>query len=490
MRRILLVLLGTSTVAIAVLAFAEEKIADPDLWGLMAMGRATLAGGWPPLSDPFTYVPTKIPLVYHEWLSGVVFYLLLTWLGSPALKVLTITLGLATVGLAAATARRLGGSWLSILLVLIMGLPSMRPGYSPIRAQVITFFFFALFILLLEESEHGRRWPLLLIPGAAALWANLHGGFVAGIGVAALYAGSYAPRRQMPRLLLGICLAATLATLANPYGVRYWQYLHEALLMPRPLVTEWTPVPLDLTSRWAFKAVLILAVLSVAIARRRHWPGVIVMAATAILAILHRRHVPLFAIAAIAFLPSHLSSLLDRLVASLWDRVAARRGFVSGLGAVMLSWLTLATIFHLVRLDAWHLQVPPWFYPVGAVEFVRLNDLHGNLATPFNWGEYVLWKLYPQVKVSFDGRYETVYPLPVTTDNLNFMYTLGDWRRLLREYPTDMVLVDRRSTAVSAMANEPDWIAVYADPISAVFLRRGTSGGPWHWPRPSGGTIP
>jgi len=156
----------------------------------------------------------------------------------------------------------------------------------------------------------------------------------------------------------------------------------------------------------------------------------------------------------------------------------------------MLSWLTLATIFHLVRLDAWHLQVPPWFYPVGAVEFVRLNDLHGNLATPFNWGEYVLWKLYPQVKVSFDGRYETVYPLPVTTDNLNFMYTLGDWRRLLREYPTDMVLVDRRSTAVSAMANEPDWIAVYADPISAVFLRRGTSGGPWQWPRPSGGTIP
>src|SRR5206468_2705209 len=146
-----------------------------------------------------------------------------------------------------------------------------------------TFFFFALFVFLLEEHEHGRRWPLLLIPGIAALWANLHGGFVAGFGVAVLYAASYAPRRRMPGLLLGICLAAGLATLANPYGVRYWQYLHEALLMPRPFVTEWAPVPLDLTSRWAFKGLLILAVLSVIAARRRHWPGVIVMAVTAIL---------------------------------------------------------------------------------------------------------------------------------------------------------------------------------------------------------------
>lgn len=249
-------------------------------------------------------------------------------------------------------------------------------------------------------------------------------------------------------------------------------------------------MPLELTSRWAFKALLVLGVLSVAAARRRHWPGIIIMAVTATFALLHRRHVPFFAVAAIAFLPYHMSSLLDRLVASLPNRVAARPGFVRALGVVMLGWLTLASVLHLVRLDPWHLQVPPWFYPVGAIEFVRLNELHGNLATPFNWGEYALWKLYPQVKVSFDGRYETVYTPSTTTDNLNFMASQGDWRRLLREYPTDMVLVDRRSAAVQAMANEPGWMAVYADPISALFLRRGASGRPWRWPPLSDGTIP
>lgn len=346
-----------------------------------------------------------------------------------------------------------------------------------------------MFIFLLEHGEDGRR-RLLLIPVLTALWANLHGGFVAGIGIVLLYAASYAARRRMPGLLLGICVAATLATLVNPYGIHYWRYLYDGLLMPRPFVPEWTSLPLDLTSRWAFKALLILACLSVAVARRRHWPGLIVMAVTAALAIFHRRHVPFFAIAAIAFLPAYLSSLLDRLVASLRERVAARPVIVSGLAGLMLGWLTLAAVFQLGRFTPWSLQVPAGFYPVGAVEFVRLNDLRGNLATPFNWGEYVLWKLHPRVKISFDGRYETVYPIPVTTDNFNFMYTQGDWRRLLREYPTEMVLVDRRSSALEAMAQEPDWVAVYADPISALFLRRGTGGVRWLWPQPSHGTIP
>jgi len=491
LRRTPLPVLGTLAVgAIAVLTFAERDVVDPDLWGLMAMGRETLAQGWPPLRDPFSYVPTKTPLVYHEWLSGVLFYLLLMGLGSPALKLLVITLGLATVGLAAATARRGGASYLSILVVLMIGLQSIQHGYSPIRAQAFTYLFFALFIFLLEHAEQGCRWPLLLIPAVSALWANLHGGFLAGIGVALLYVASYPARRQPPWLLLGICAVAILATLITPYGVHYWWYLRDALLMPRPLVTEWASVPLDLSSLWAFKGLLVLSVLSVAVVPRRHWPGIIVMTVTALLAVRQRRHVPFFSIAAIAFLPPYLSSLFDRVVASVRSRPGTRPILVVILASVMLGSLTLAAGFQLARFTSWRLQVPAEFYPVGTVEFLRVNGLRGNLATPFNWGEYVLWKLSPQIKISFDGRYETVYPPQVETDNLNFINATGDWRRLLREYPTDMVLADRRSAAAQAMANETGWIAVYADRVSALFLPREHSKGPWHLPPPSDGTIP
>ena len=122
------------------------------------------------------------------------------------------------------------------------------------------------------------------------------------------------------------------------------------------------------------------------------------------------------------------------------------------------------------------------FYPVGAVDFLRLNGLQGNLALPYNWGEYVLWELYPKVKVSFDGRYETVYPPSVATDNFNFMYGRGDWRRLLRDYPTQMVLVDKTYPMARLMEREPGWTAVYDDPRSALYLPTEKGSGVWRIP--------
>src|SRR5262249_56337116 len=103
--------------------------------------------------------------------------------------------------------------------------------------------------------------------------------------------------------------------------------------------------------------------------------------------------------------------------------------------------------------------------PLNAFDFLRANAVGGNLATPFNWGEYVLWKLHPSVKVSFDGRYETVYPEEVATDNFNFMNGKGEWRRLLTRYPTEMVLVARAYRMAPLMAGEPGWTLAHEDPI-------------------------
>jgi hypothetical protein len=106
-RKVLLVALGSLAAGtIAALTFARPGVADPDLWGLMAMGRETLARGWPPTQDPFAYVPTRNPVIYHEWFSGVLFYLLLEHLGSWALKGLSVLLGVSAVGVALLT-----GGW-------------------------------------------------------------------------------------------------------------------------------------------------------------------------------------------------------------------------------------------------------------------------------------------------------------------------------------------------------------------------------------------
>ena len=40
----------------------------------------------------------------------------------------------------------------------------------------------------------------------------------------------------------------------------------------------------------------------------------------------------------------------------------------------------------------------------------QLKGLSGNLWTSFDWGEYAIWHFGPVLRVSIDGRRETVYP--------------------------------------------------------------------------------
>ena len=227
----------------AILYFLSTTTADPDLWGYLAFGRLFWGQGQFPYLDVFAYVPTLKPWIYHEWLTGVLFYPLYRTLGAPGLQVLKYALGLATVGMVYLTARRRGADLLPTALFVGFAVLLMSIGYSAVRAQVFTYFFFALFLYLLETARlsGNHRWLWLLVPIQIG-WCNLHGGFLAGLGLVFIYAVGEALSRRPFRPYLGWFLLAGLATLINPYGLQYWSYLTQAVTMPRPEITEWVSI--------------------------------------------------------------------------------------------------------------------------------------------------------------------------------------------------------------------------------------------------------
>lgn len=44
---------------------------------------------------------------------------------------------------------------------------------------------------------------------------------------------------------------------------------------------------------------------------------------------------------------------------------------------------------------------------------LRATSVEGRLAVHFDWGQYALWHLAPRLKVSWDGRRETLYSAEV-----------------------------------------------------------------------------
>jgi hypothetical protein len=115
------------------------------------------------------------------------------------------------------------------------------------------------------------------------------------------------------------------------------------------------------------------------------------------------------------------------------------------------------------------IYVDPLVYPVGSLEFIKQNNIGGNLATTFGWGSYAFWKLYPQCKVLIDGRYEEVYSDDLYDSAMQFSENKGDVREILNKYKTDILILSKRKYAPSDLLYFTDWKPVYED-LSSVLL--------------------
>jgi hypothetical protein len=114
-------------------------------------------------------------------------------------------------------------------------------------------------------------------------------------------------------------------------------------------------------------------------------------------------------------------------------------------------------------------------YPVEAVRLLRASGVQTNLAIPMNWGEYVLWHVGPGIKVSMDGRRETVYTDAGYTEVMDFTFGRDDWDRLLRRPGVDLALVPTAEWPVyNLLKLKPGWTILHVDDRAALFGRQGS----------------
>jgi hypothetical protein len=114
-------------------------------------------------------------------------------------------------------------------------------------------------------------------------------------------------------------------------------------------------------------------------------------------------------------------------------------------------------------------------FPVRAVQLLKDSGVRGNMAIFFNWGQYALWYLGPDIKVSYDGRRESVYSDEIRAMNNNWTMGLGEWDAVLDRCPTDMALVNKGTPVYNLMRLKPGWTPAYEDSLCALFVRHDSS---------------
>lgn len=489
--------------ALVLLQSLTENMADFDLWWRMATGKLFFETGALPEQDPFSYLPTLRPWIQHGWLTNLLFYKLgQTGDSGAGLQLMRWGLIAGTV-LCCWMAARLRGASLPVFAICLLLIKDVLSfGFPVIRAQEFTYFFFTLFICWLEYVRKSGRWPLTwLLAPLLWLWANLHPGFLAGGGVLFFYAlGQWrTPRKGI--LLLAVGAVGALMTLLNPYGLDFWR---QALLVsstPSSEVTEWLPVWQTLFhgDRQAISRLfvgllagaLLLATWFGVRCKRFDVSALLVLAVTAYLALQHNRHIVFFALAFAIYVPEMLQEALDRLKRSTLLRTRAPR-----LGALLLTFFFL---FHFIAVPKFlgeyllkhpgqvlytgaltYSQVPRGvaYYPLESLYQLKRRGLQGRLATHVAWGGLMVWAAYPDCRIAFDGRNESVFTAAARKLFADFILARDGWRDFLVQHPTDLLILKPYSPIGKLMSNEPGWTVLYQGQGSMLLMKNQNPGTP------------
>jgi hypothetical protein len=458
---------------VSIVYFFSYPEVDPDLWGHLFFGRQILQGGGLPERNLYSYTAPDYPWINHEWLSEVIFFSIFAVLGSPGLIVLKVFIGSGIVWLLHGVIRERGVPPLPRALSLVWTMAIVSPGFN-LRPQIFTYLFFAVFLSLLHRFKEGGKGNVYIFPALTTLWVNLHGGFVAGLGALGLFSlwslfSDGFPAGKAGRTLARVLpLALSAFALAlNPYGLELIRFLAKDLFIARP-ITEWQPIPLTTVSFVEFKlAVLLVLIVGLNTSSWRRWDFALTLIA-AFLATRHQRHIPLFGIAAAPYLAVGLGTICK----TVEERTRPWLLSIALVAVVLYLSLAIGRIHFHHRLQ---LVVDPGQYPVQAGDFLQHNGVQGNLAVPFDWGEYLIWKLQPAIRVSVDGRYTTAYPPEVLQDNWEWMQGGERWRQLLDRYPTDIAITHRLHPVTKLLWKDPRWVYIYSDPVAFIFVRETVS---------------
>lgn len=426
------------SLAAALLLYANRELAG-DLFWLLAAGRYVSRGS-DSVRDPFLTIAHGGHWYNQQWLSEWLIYQVQRLGGIKLVSFLyALLLGGTLAPLAWGCRRR--------RLVLVLGAFVLFLGSAVCvlqpRAAGLSLLAFALLMTIVQASR-GRPKLLLLLPPLFALWANLHGAFLAGLLFVGLSAAGVAITRRggrLPRLrlrpavpLAAAGVAAAVALLATPLGAGLVDYMgsigdNEAL----PLLThEWLPT-------WQHPAALALWIAFAAFAAllyRAHpkprplGPALVAIGFAAFAATTARQTVWLGPVA--FYLVRELAP------AGVW-RVPRRVAVPASLAAV-------------AALVVWWVGVPPT--PSQASMMTAAADYaaahpprRGRILTPTGTGSYMLWR-HPGTPVVVDGRLERYSAHDLLTTYRLLAGRHGSLRYLRRWHVGAVVTRNARGAAV------------------------------------------
>lgn len=463
--------------ALGLFAMSARNATDPDLWWHLRTGQLTMLKHAVFHDDPFSFTRFHQPWINHEWFSDVFMFEVLRLSGWGGL--ITAFAAMIAASFLLVYARCPGRPYLASLFTAWAALAA-----APLCAVRPGMFSLLLASLLLLIVERGRESPLLLwwIPLLMVLWVNVHAGYLVGIAILALLLAGEAldtafgitaateAKRRMKRL--GLVLVTSLAVVpVNPYGFKMYSYplqtLHSRAMQAH--IAEWFSPDFHQPQYMAALLLLLAGIVLIALSPRRlRFGEALLLAATLYGALSSVRNLPFFAVVAAPIFSGLAQAWLSAIRRDLFVPSTTTPAKLAA-NLVLLAVVAGFSIYRVRSVIAQQPAAEAAIFPQAAVSFLSLHHLPQPLFNHYDWGGYLIWRLYPGYRVFIDGRADLYGD--------SFMDAFADtyslrrkWEDPVRSWGIHTALLPREAPLLSGLEQE-GWREVYRDSLAVIVVQ-------------------
>lgn len=470
-----------------ILLFQKDLAMMGDLGRHLKLGEIVINCLCVPQTNLFSYTNPDFPIVNHEWLAEVLFYIVASTFGLNGLLIFKMFLITTAATLVYLVALKKGSIfWVTIFALLSITIFSMRFFVLP---ELFSYLFIGLFIFLIEKYKESKKMYLLwLLPFLELLWINMHIYFIIGISMYGFFfLETLLHERKLDKKIVLIGAVLVLTTLVNPSG------LHGALLpftfsQNYGFIVEENNSPFTILSPnstnnnlaytlilqiFIFELLLVLFAIGFFLKNQWRQPfhlGNGLMAA--VLGIKFTRCISLFGLLGFIPLVQIFTNLEEKIKKSI---DAPMRNIIKGAIVLLVGILIMIHIKGVIDYKILKFGFEP--AAENAVTFMKQAGVKGKIFNNYVIGNYLIYALYPKEKIYVDARPEA-YPASFFTDYWRMMADENFFNEQVQKYNINAVVFNvaledpiRSKPFLLRLLQNPAWIPVYGDGTVTIFVR-------------------
>ena len=456
----------------SIFVFDSGSMADPDIWWHLRNAEVLVQTHSVVTHDFYSFTAAGSRWINEAWLSELAYYFGWRWLGIRGIYLVMLAeveaILLGVFGLAQLSSRNVkasfAASWVAVWLATVsFGPRTLLAGWMCLVAE----------LFLLELFRQGKDWSWCLVP-LFVLWANLHGSWLIGMVLFAVFCacgllhgrwGRLVAVRWTPPQMRKLAMVGGLSVAGlflNPYTYHLVFYPFNFAFQQKLNVShvdEW--MSLDFHSlRGKILFALLAATFVLALVRQRRWrPDELAFLLIGFYAAMtYSRFLFLAAIVLTPILAKELDFLPPYQPAI--DKV----------------WLNAALTLVIIGGCAWRLPSRDFLqrdttrnYPVKALPYLRQLHPKGRMFNDCLWGGYLIWNVR-DIPVFIDSRIDIYEYNGVFADYLDAI-GVNNTLRILDKYQIRYVLDRKDSPVAYLLMNTHAWKANYQDELTVLLER-------------------